>query len=70
MGCASCHPAARYGAHCSKLNALGASSPRLLPWPLQVFVQDAEVQGRYKLVAERLSRPGERVCLPQYTCCS
>lgn len=26
---------------------------------LQVFVQDAEVQGRYKLVAERLSRPGE-----------
>ncbi|KAI7838252.1 hypothetical protein COHA_007941 [Chlorella ohadii] len=31
---------------------------RRYPGMWQVFVQDAEVPGRYKLVAERLSRPG------------
>lgn len=31
---------------------------RRYPGMWQVFVQDAQVQGRYKLIAERLSRPG------------
>ncbi len=31
---------------------------RRYPGMWMVFVQDGEVQGRYKLIAERLSRPG------------
>ena len=50
----------RYSAPCAPTLAC--------PVLVQVFVQDAEVQGRYKLVAERLSRPGELTHIVSSAC--